>query len=199
MILGIKIAQVTARLNMLLEQWFLSHEIRLGVKEMAAATTAPLLGTIGTTALSRETPLGPQATLADDALYPLEPPWIMGVVIRKIEQLLHACQGIEVIAHAWPVRVKCPEAFGILRVHQWCVNEKKKLCTFDHLPGRDGIICTFLVTRCVIEHEKALDKAICFGLEDVNCTIYLCDEILCIEVSILVLPRFEHNTGLPAE
>jgi hypothetical protein len=87
---------------MLLEQWFLSHEIGLGVKEMAAATTAPLLGTIGTTALSRETPLGPQATLADDALHPLEPPRIMGVVIRKIERLLHACQGIE------PLRMRGP-------------------------------------------------------------------------------------------
>ena len=65
---------------------------------------------------------------------------------------------------------------------------KKKLCTFGHLPGRDGIICMFLVTWCVIEHKKVLNKAFHFGLKDVNCTIYLHNEILHIEVSILILP-----------
>ena len=117
-VLGIKITQVTTRLDMLLKQRLLRHEIGLGVKEMSAATVGLLFGATGTSALGRETALRPKAALANNALHPLEPPWITRVVVGKIERLSLACQGIEAVAHAWAVRNMCPEALGISGAHR---------------------------------------------------------------------------------
>jgi hypothetical protein len=79
------------------------------------------------------------------------------------------------------------------------VTLKNKKHTFDHLPGRYGIICTFQVTGRVIEHGQALGKAICFGLKDVHRAIDLCNEILCLEVPVPILPWLKNDAGPPAE
>jgi hypothetical protein len=50
--------------------------------------------------------------------------------------------------------------------------------TFDHLVGRDGVKSTLQVAGCIIEHEKALGKAIYLALKDVDCTIDLSDQFL---------------------
>lgn len=76
---------------------------------------------------------------------------------------------------------------------------KKKLRTFDHLFGREGIRGPFQVTGGIIEHEKALRTAICLAFKDVDCAINLGDELVHIEVSIMVLAWFKHNAGLSAE
>jgi hypothetical protein len=54
------------------------------------------------------------------------------------------------------------------------------------------------VPQCVIEHEKTLGKAICLGLEDVDGVLNLLHELLCTEVSIVILAGFEYNSSLPA-
>ena len=78
------------------------------------------------------------------------------------------------------------------------INKQKKWKkhTFDHLAGRDGIRSTLEVTGCVIEQEKALGAAICFALEDVNHAFDLAHKHVCVEVTIAVLPWFEHDAGL---
>jgi len=86
----------------------------LYVKEVAAAATGLSLRTLGARALSREALFGPKTTLADDLFHPLKPSQIIGVVIWEIERLLGTCQGIDAIAHAWPLWVVCPEVLWIL-------------------------------------------------------------------------------------
>jgi hypothetical protein len=53
------------------------------------------------------------------------------------------------------------------------------------------------VPQCVIEYEKTLGKAICLGLEDVDSVLNLLHELLCTEVSVTILARFEYNLSLP--
>jgi hypothetical protein len=71
---------------------------------MTAAAGLPLRA-LDASALDGETALGPKATLTDDLLHTLKPPRINGVVIWKIKQLSVSYQGIDAIAHAWPVWV----------------------------------------------------------------------------------------------
>ena len=54
------------------------------------------------------------------------------------------------------------------------------------------------VPWCIIEHEKALGKAICLGLKDVDSMLDLLHELLYTEVSIAILARFEYNSSLSA-
>ena len=51
---------------------------------MAIAATGLSLRTLAA-ALSREASIRPEATLTDNVLHSLEPPWIMGVVIWKVK------------------------------------------------------------------------------------------------------------------
>jgi hypothetical protein len=116
MILRIEVAQMTMRLDILLEQGLLRYEIELCVKNMPTAASGLSLtcGTLGARAFDREASLGPKSALADDLFHALEPPWIRGVIIWKIKRLPHSRQGIDAIAHAWPLWVVHPEALGIL-------------------------------------------------------------------------------------
>jgi len=81
---------------------------------VAAAATGLSLRTLGARALGREAPLGPKAMLTDDLFHSLKPPQINGVVIREIKQLSGTCQGIDAIAHAWPLQVVHSEVLWIL-------------------------------------------------------------------------------------
>ena len=78
---------MAARFDVLLEQRLLRDEIRLAKKNMAAAATCAglPLRTLQSCALDRETPLGPEAALANNLLHPLKPPRIFGMVLRKIK------------------------------------------------------------------------------------------------------------------
>jgi hypothetical protein len=105
---------MAARLDILLEQWLLRHEIGLGVKEMATAATGLSLRMLGASALDREAALGPKAALANDVFHTLEPPRIIGVVIWKIKRLGLPCRRVDAIAHAWAVRLVSPKTLGIL-------------------------------------------------------------------------------------
>ena len=99
---------------MLLEQGLLGCKIRLSVKDMATTATGWSLRTLGASTLDREASLGPKAALMDDLFHTLEPPWIIGVVSRKIKRLSLPCQGVDAIAHAWPLWVVHPEMLQIL-------------------------------------------------------------------------------------
>ena len=113
MVLGVIVAQMATRFDVLLEQRLLQCEVGLSVEEVATTTTGLSLRTFGASALDRKAALGPKATLADNLLHALEPPWIIGVVVWKIKGLSLICQGIDAIAHAWPLRVVRPETLGI--------------------------------------------------------------------------------------
>jgi hypothetical protein len=52
------------------------------------------------------------------------------------------------------------------------------------------------VTGCVIKQKKALGKAICLALKDVDRTINLSDEFCQVEVPIAIIPWFEHDASL---
>jgi hypothetical protein len=54
------------------------------------------------------------------------------------------------------------------------------------------------VPWCIIKHKKALGKAICLGLKDPNSVLDLFHKLLCSEVSMAVLPRFEYDVSLSA-
>ena len=182
--------------DMFLQQRLLRHEIQLVVKNVLAATAGQhsLPFRRLKVALSREATLGPKAAFANNNFHPLKPPRILGVVICKIKWLPLSCQGIEAIAHAWPIRMMCPKTLGFwgasTRENDW---GKKKGRTFDHFSGRDGIICTFQMTGCIVKHEQALRAAICLGHEDVDCTIDLCKGCCCIEIPIAIFSGLEHN------
>ena len=81
---------------------------------MATTTTGLSLRTLGASALNRMATLRPKATLMDNLLHALEPPWIIGMVVWKIKGLSLICQGIDAIANVWPLRVMRPETLGIL-------------------------------------------------------------------------------------
>ena len=70
---------------MLLEKGLLRCSVGLGVKDVAAATTCWSVRTLGPSTLDREASLGPKAMLTDDLFHAFEPPWIVGVIIRKIK------------------------------------------------------------------------------------------------------------------
>ncbi len=98
--------------NIFLEQRLLWHEIGLRIKEVAIAATGLSLRTLAA-ALSREASIRPEATLTDNVLHSLEPPWIMGVVIWKVKWLLLTGQWIDAIVHVWPIWVAHPQVLGI--------------------------------------------------------------------------------------
>jgi len=54
------------------------------------------------------------------------------------------------------------------------------------------------MTKCIIEQEKALGKAICLALKDIDCIIDLGKEFLCIKISVAILSGLKHNMGLSA-
>ena len=148
--------------------------------------------------LSGEATLGPKAAFANYDLYAFKPPWILGVVICKIKGLLLLCQGIKAIAHAWPIQVMHPEMLGIWGTHQQAkaIKKRKSRHMFDHFSGREGVICTFEVARHVVEQEETLDVAIYFGPKDVDCMIDLHKECRCVEISVAIFSRLEHNASL---
>ncbi len=200
MILGIIVAQMATRGDILLKHQLLRREIGLRVEEMVTTTTGLSLRMLRASTLGREASQRPKATLADNLFHSLEPPQISGVVFWEVERLSFACQGIDTIAHAWPLWVVCPETFGIWRdVDKTKKDQLKRGCTFDHLGGREGIISMLQVTGCIIEQEEALGRAICLALKDVDHTIDLGNELLCIEISITILPWSEHDVGLSEE
>jgi hypothetical protein len=80
-VLGIIVAQVATRYDVLLEEWLLRCEIVLSVKEMPTATAGLSFRTLGASALNREATFRPKAALADNLLHALEPPRITRVVI----------------------------------------------------------------------------------------------------------------------
>jgi hypothetical protein len=168
---------------------------------MVTAAAGLSLRTLGASALDGEASLGPKATLVNNMFHALEPPQIIGVIIWKVKGLSTSCQGIDAIAHAWPLWVVRPETLWIwgTLIRQKQNIKKKTIRTFDHLVGRDGIKSTLQVTGCIIEQEKALGKAVCLEFKDVDCAIDLGDKFRRIEVSVTVLPWFEHNAGLSAE
>jgi len=94
---------------------------------MPTATTGLSLRMLGASALDREASLRPKATLVDNLFHTLEPPQMRGVVFWEVERLSFACQGIDTIAHAWPLWVVCPEMLEISRdVNKTKNIEKKK-------------------------------------------------------------------------
>jgi hypothetical protein len=74
--------------------------------------------------------------------------------------------------------------------------EEKNRRTFDHFSGREGVICTFEVAGCVVEHEETLRVAIYFGPKDVDRTIDLRKERRPIKISVAIFFRLEHDTSL---
>jgi hypothetical protein len=82
---------------------------------MAAATADMPPRTLGASTLDGETSLRPKPALADNVLHTLEPPRIFGVVIWEVKRLAGSCQGVDAIAHAWPIWVVRPETLGISR------------------------------------------------------------------------------------
>jgi hypothetical protein len=108
MILGVEIAQMTARLNQLLKLGLLRHEVRLREKNAPAAAVIVLRGAAKTRALGKKvSSLGPQTTLPNNDLHALEPAGHGGVVFREIKRLMLAVWEFAA-AHAWAIRVVCP-------------------------------------------------------------------------------------------
>jgi hypothetical protein len=199
-IFGIKVAQMAARFDMLLELRLLRDEVGLGEKDMSAATTERPLRAFDTSAFDGESTLGPKAALANDLFHPFEPPGKTRVVIGEIETLALTGRGIDAIAHAWPVRIMCPVTLGISDIDKKiAIKKKKKGRTFHHFFGGYGIAGTLQVAECVIEHEEALGKAICLALEDVDHMINLGDELFGVEIPIAIFSWLEHEMSLPEE
>ena len=137
MIFWIEVAQVTTRFDVLLEQWFLRHEVSLSEEKMATAATGLSLRTLVASTFNRESRLGPKAMLTDYLFHSLKPPQIMGVVIWEIKGLQFLGQGINPIMHAWPVWMECPGALWILGVHHRHRYSKIEL--------KDSLLTIFLV------------------------------------------------------
>ena len=122
---------------LMLEQWFLRHEVSLSEEKMATAATGLSLRTLVASTFNRESRLGPKAMLMDYLFRSLKPPQIMGVVIWEIKGLQFLGQGINPIMHAWPVWMECPGALWILGVHHRHRYSKIEL--------KDSLLTIFLV------------------------------------------------------
>jgi hypothetical protein len=87
MIFWIEIAQVATRFYELLKLWPLQCEIWLREENMlAAAAGLPFaLHAFEARAFATQPICGPKAMLMDDLFHSLEPTWVKGVVIWKIE------------------------------------------------------------------------------------------------------------------
>src|SRR6266581_548373 len=65
-----------------------------------------------------------------------------------------------------------------------------QLWIFWEFVSREGIICSFLVSGCIIEHEQSGCGAICPRFKYVNGINYLFQQICATEVSVMGFSSF---------